>query len=150
VVAGGTHRMKRIVVGFLVAPLVPAGVLILFALLVSGSNFRAIGEGLWVLFFSALVSYPVAAVFGLPILFFALRYGFVSWYHSIAFGLLIGWVIFALFNSTKTIVQQNGWWTTFHFSDPLMIMFCVWGATVTLAFWVIARPDHYYSINSRK
>jgi uncharacterized membrane protein len=145
-------QLKRMILGFIIAPLVPG--LLLFTLGFAVESFSPaklgsshLGEGVWLILFSSAVSYPVALVIGVPILLLALRNGFVRWYHSALVGLILGLALSVLLSSivAQSPVAMNATLGSFLY----FLLFGPWGFFVALAFWIVGRPDKYHEAHFR-
>jgi hypothetical protein len=135
--------LKRIALGLLAAPMMPIIIIGLFLILLHGFDRRIFLEGIWVAGFSAIFSYPIAVVLGLPILFAALRYGFVKWYHALAVGLLLSSIPAAFFTFARNWSDAETAWSIARSGVSMAIPCMIWGTIVSIGFWIIARPDKY-------
>jgi hypothetical protein len=135
--------MIRIALGTVIAPMTPIAMLTILSILKHGFDRQNLLEGIWVAEFAAVFSYPIAVILGLPILFAALRYGFVKWYHAVAVGLMLGSIPGAFFGLARNWTATDTVWSMARSGALMAIPFMLWGATVSIAFWVIARPDIY-------
>jgi hypothetical protein len=135
--------VKRIALGLLFAPMMPIALIGVVLYLKQGYVRSTFLEGIWVAGFSAIFSYPIAVIFGLPILFAALRYGFVKWYHALAVGLMLGSIPGSFFGLARNWTETDTIWSMARSAALMSIPFMIWGAIVSTAFWIIARPDKY-------
>jgi hypothetical protein len=135
--------LKRITLGLLAAPMMPTIIIGLFLILLHGFDRRIFLEGIWFAGFSAIFSYPIAVIFGLPILFAALRYGYVKRYHALAVGLMLGSIPGSFFGLARNWTGTDTIWSMARSAALMSIPFMIWGAIVSTAFWIIARPDKY-------
>ena len=133
--------MNRIIVGILIAPLVPvlAILLLIFwgyinepqAKIAQSLGF-AVGFG----FLTMAISYLITFLAGLPILAIALKYGFVRLHQCLFIGFLIS-IIPAYFFSDH---YRQSWLA---YTRPLSLISLSSGVIMALIFWLIARPDKF-------
>lgn len=123
---------NRLLVGFLVSPIVP-GVLTLLLGAVLGSK---ASEAIWLLVLSAVIAYPATVVLGIPAFFVLRRFGLNGVGHYLLAGAFLGALVFVFLAPSHvqtTYFFQNGW--TF-------LSVAVGAAAIASgAFWLIARPD---------
>jgi hypothetical protein len=128
----------RLLIGLLVAPLVPGILFLLISVLGNPT------EGFWALKLSALVGYPTMIILGLPAHIVLGKCRWTNlWGYGFA-GLLIGVIVSAILFSS--VVAQN-----FSFiPDPsksltpviaVFFLAAFLGALSSVVFWLIARPD---------
>jgi hypothetical protein len=149
----------RVALALLIAPLSPGAAicasLTLWAVLADGSRFGDIIGGAVVsfifgLWFSVLLGYPVALLFGLHVhrLLIAYRYCRCSTY-AIVFALLgiIGWQFILLISHETNYHLLPGvlqrFVSAFEFGAPC-------GAVAGTTFWLIVRPDHLTQIETTR
>ena len=131
--------LRRIVLGIFLAPLAP-NILLFIVSLASPNHFS---EWVWILCLSAIFSYPIVFIIGIPILLGALKFGFVQWYHSLICGALIGLATSYGFARVRAHNDGEDWWSA-HLSNPsLTFLFVLWALIVSGSFWVISRPDKF-------
>jgi hypothetical protein len=121
-----TAKLKvrpRQVVAFLLAPLAPG------LLVVVTSLFGNLWEGVWMLKFTAMMTYPIMVVLGLPVHFLLVKCGWTS-----------GWIYTLVAIAAGACVAEAafGWSTG---NPAFMVLGAMFGALIAFAFWVIARPD---------
>lgn len=124
---------KKVVTAFLLAPLIPACVLMLISLV--GSPL----EGLWALLLVAPASYAVALIPGLPLYFLFRRLSWISAFGCVLIGLLCS-VVASIFFMRTSIEQalasssRANWSPFLSFSAVAGILGCAAG----YAFWRIS------------
>lgn len=127
----------RLLVGFLLAPLVPGWLLFFLSL------FGNPGEGVWALKLSAMVGYPAMLALGLPIHLLMVRRRWTSgWAYALA-GIATG-VVVALVLFGRVVVQNFSIrpdpTKSLGPSEAIFVLAALLGALVAWVFWLIARP----------
>lgn len=129
----------RLWVGFLLAPLIPGLLFLLFSL------FHNPGEGLWALKFSALVGYPAMLILGIPVhLLLTNRHWTRVWSYALA-GMVIGAIVAAVLVGGVAVKNFSVIPDVNKSLGPSVAVFtlaALLGALVAWAFWMIARPNH--------
>jgi hypothetical protein len=134
--------LLRTAIGFLLAPISP-GLLILILGIVFG--FGKPSEGIWIIKLSALLGYPIAIVFGVPLYFLFRSRGWNGLLTYITTGALLGIVIYLIYIPLGGYSSNGLLGLSERFSDTALVyiplgMIC--GAVAALSFWLIARPNH--------
>ena len=132
--------MSRTILAFALAPLSFGTVMLLLSIFLGNPS-----EGLWAFLVSAIVSYPIAAVVGVPVFMFLNRLklrGLISYILSGSFTSAVPIIYFVIypryvFLNTFQNVSNGSIGTTFAQASILLVASLV---TVTV-FWLIARPD---------
>lgn len=149
--------LLRTIVGFIVAPIFPVLLLLILATLsrISVTGFgprefsealgpRELSEAKWLIGLSAVLAYPIAIAFGVPLhIIFSSR----GWSRCVVYvgaGAFQGLLVYLLYVLLPEYFA-NGWGglTERFFHTALVqiptVMIC--GATAAVVFWLIARPD---------
>ncbi len=139
--------MKRLIIGFFLAPLLP--ILVIGALTVLTRNFDhgVVLETIWGIGFIVAFTYPIAAILGLPILFVALKFGFVRWFDCVIVGIVLGTMVGAFFSIPTAIANSPTLFLGLLKAAPIEVPFIIIGIIVSTTFWFIARPDIYHRSN---
>ena len=141
----GTWRIWRVVAGFLIAPLVPALVLLLIQFAEQGVRLL-MGTappvwywqfGIFIAFYVTVICYATALPFGIPAYLILKRKRRVALGYAIFGGLLIGAIAYPiwvsiLFPSGNGIIDR---------APKLLPLILISGMVAATAFWLIARPD---------
>lgn len=125
----------RLIIAFIVAPLFPSTILLLFSLINSKAN-----EGFWIFTFSTLVGYFLAIVLGVPAYILMKKYGCNKFREYLVGGLFLSIAPIVYFIFVPKLFIYEG--TKFYFSNVgLALLFIVASVSATCIFWLIARPD---------
>jgi hypothetical protein len=122
-------RKYRVVLGFLLGPLVP-GLLIGILIVIQHGPLQSIGFCIWL---AALLGYPIAVVFGVPLFLLMRRLNWIQMYYYALIGPILGVVSVALYcvYSRPTYAWPTDWFVKGAFM----------GVLATVSFWLIVRPD---------
>lgn len=130
-------KLFRIVLGILVAPIVPG---LIFAI---RDSFNASPFGTAFYFgFAALLGYPAMVLLVLPSYWWLSRSRTLTFPHFLLLGLMLGVLVYflvyfiALIGTDLETVQMG-----FRSSIGFMFASSLCGLIVTGCFWIIARPD---------
>lgn len=139
----------RTALGFVISPISPGllSVLLVEPFHVGEFGRREFSEATWVIGLFAVLGYPVAVAFGLPLYVFLRARGWTSLVVYIIAGallVLLVYVVYVLLPEYFSIGLQG---VLTKFSNTALVhlpsaMIC--GAVATLAFWLIARPDRMF------
>lgn len=133
----------RILLGFLVAPIIP-GVMVEALTLIRLRTFGWIGMGVEL---AAFFGYPVALILGVPLYLLFRRLGWVAFSTYVVAGAVLGVVPFAFFFVPPALECVSGAGSESHAClvlttmAPFGIYSTAAGIAATIAFWLIARPD---------
>lgn len=138
----------RTVLGFLVAPITPGLLAVIlaapFRVGATGFGLRGLSEAAWIIGLSAVLGYPVAAIFGAPLYVFFRSRGWNGLLVYIAAGALLGLLIYLMYVLLAEYSSKGLSGLAAKFSNTAqvqipLVMIC--GALAALSFWLIARPD---------
>jgi hypothetical protein len=121
------RRLTAGIVGFLVAPLVPAIIFAVKNSLVGPLDVVARIEMVPLVYLPAVL---VTAVFGLPVFLLLLRFKFIRWWTTFVAGLAIGALVGVIVESPNLQV-------------PEILFTAVTGSLAALAFWLIWRQGQH-------
>jgi hypothetical protein len=138
----------RTILGFLIAPLSPGLLAVILAApfraetAVSGP--RGFSEAVWIIGLSAVLGYPIAVVFGVPLYVFFRSRGWNGLLVYTATGALLGLVIYLIYVLLAEYSSNGLWGLATKFSNTALVqipLVMICGAVAALFFWLIARPD---------
>lgn len=130
------------VLGFLVAPLMPAFIIIVIATAMDGSLKNL---STWPFKITMLFSYPVMAAFGLPSYLILRRLRVISIYPYMIIGFILAVIIVLTIYAAIPIAYGSFIYHLRELARIGWISFFVGslGAISGLSFWLIVRPDLY-------
>ena len=131
------QEKRRLILGFVVAPLVPGLLVGLFSLIRYGS-LLAFGLSVCIAF---LFGYPVAALLGGPLFLVMQRYRLVKPYYYTVLGGILG-----LVSGFLAYIEKLQYYSledyVHHFLTTQHVLWGAgMGAIATTSFWLIVRPD---------
>ena len=126
------YNIKRLVLGLLVAPLMPS-LIVLFLSLMGN-----VSDGLWLLKLIAMIEYLTMIVIGLPIHLLFQRNGWKSVWLYLIVGILLG-AGTATFIFLPQYIIGAGQANTASFA--IAGIAALYGAITAVTFWLIVRPD---------
>ncbi|PNS09107.1 hypothetical protein [Solilutibacter silvestris] len=122
------NNPKRLLIGLLLAPLVPG--LLMLAISLFGNP----SEGLWSLKLIAMFAYPAMLVVGLPLHLLFQRLGWNNVWPYLLSGAIAGIVVaYYLFPSVHGFANPS--------SIAIAVICAFFGAITAATFWWIARPS---------
>jgi len=140
----------RTALGFLVAPISPGLLIVIFAAPFTFGKFGEsvwhikFGEGVWLIMLSGMLGYPIATILGVPLYIFFRWRGWNGLVIYISAGALLGLTIYLIYIPLEAY-SSNGLSGLFERLSSTATVYIplgmVCGAVATLAFWLIARPD---------
>jgi CBS-domain-containing membrane protein len=128
----------RTVIGFLLAPLVPAVPIAIFS-----DYFAAL--------LMAIMGYPAVLVLGVPAYLILQMRAWLRWPAYVTAGFIVGALYKILYNVLSAVLEAEPWAelrfeVTRTLDQPLSMWLAVWsGGVGALTFWLIVRPDRHHS-----
>jgi heme/copper-type cytochrome/quinol oxidase subunit 4 len=133
------NKNTRLLIAFLIAPISFSLLLFIFLTLTSSPS-----EGLWVFQFNAILGYPLALFFGVPLYILLSKFEqqklFIYFILATAFSLMF----ISYFVLWPTLSNGSENWFSELFSMPRILQMSVIGFAcmfTIFSFWLIARPD---------
>jgi len=127
----------RLMLGFLLAPLVPGVLAGVFALVQQGS----LSVLLFDIGLALLLGYPVGAVLGVPLFALMQRLHLARMYHYTLSGSALGIVSAFVGNVDKLRFFSLTDYCRYYVTPRTMLLGALMGMVATTAFWIIVRPD---------
>lgn len=127
--------MRRLLLGFALAPAIPGLVMLAISILTG-----RVSEGIWAFGLMSMVTYAVAVVVGIPAFFLLSKAKINGLIPYIAVGQLLSVIPVAYFILLPA-VHLYGRLELFHANYLQIALIAFIGLIVTIAFWLIARPD---------
>jgi hypothetical protein len=138
----------RTILGFLIAPITPGLLAVIlaapFRVGASGFGLRELSEAAWAIGLSAVLGYPIAVVFGVPLYVFFRSRGWNALTVYLIAGALLGLVIYVIYVLLAEYSSNGLWGLAAKFSNTAQIqipLVTINGAVAALFFWLIVRPD---------
>lgn len=127
---------QRRLLAFIVAPLVNSFIFLFISVFLGGEN--KLNEGIWLFLFTALISYAVTFIAGIPAHLILNKYKFTKLIHYIFTGSLISLLpisYFVIYPVFPKMISLHG-----PHMMQIALFFSVAQVTV-ISFWLISRPD---------
>lgn len=123
-----SNSIKRLVVGLVVAPVMPGLLMLVLSLFVKPS------EGVWALKFTAMFAYPAMIVVGMPLHLLFQRRGWTSAWSYLITGMLTGALVaYCVFPTLRGVASVSA-------SSIAIASICAFlGAIAAAVFWLITR-----------
>lgn len=148
---GAMTRTKRVWIGFLVAPGIPASLLYIFGRLKGYGDAAVVGPMLL-----ALAAYASALILGLPVYLLLKKRGLKGIGTYAGSGAAIGFVSVGAITAIQAIVART--WAPYNdralslwrYSGRLMVIAALYAAVAGAAFWLIAIRERQQSVRTSR
>jgi hypothetical protein len=131
----------RTIVGFLVAPIAPGVLAVVLATLAVGSvalSPRGLSGAAWIIGLSAVLGYPIAIAFGLPLYVFFRWRGWNGLLVYVLAGAFLGLVIYSVYFAGVLLNDDSANGLP---APQLIPAGMISGIVAAVSFWLVARPD---------